>query len=973
MRRTANVLRAAAASAALALLLIGVPALLITAVGWPLPRHLPTITTLVDTLTGHQPLETTTVWKVLAVILWLAWLQIVVAAVVEAVASARGSLPNTVPGFSLAHGLVAPLVAAIVLTWPAGTSTPAAASPLPITEPPGTTVDVPTASPPSTAAPQPDTPAAATVEHVVQRRDTLWDLAERYLGDGYRSREIFDLNRDRTQPDGGTLTDPGVIRPGWRLQIPAGTSVAEPDGQVTVQPGDTLWDIAERALGDGHRFGEIVELNKGATQPDGHTLTDPELIEPGWVLQLPAAENPAPVLTGPPASPEPYAPTGPTELPPNVDAALAPPTSVAPDPASTRSTETDHVAEDQRQLAAFGLIGGGLATAGVLALLQRRRRAQLRRREPHQVPPPLPPELLAADSALHAGADTTAAATLDAALRSAAAASGPHGLAALEQVEVRDQSVTFTAQNPVAPPKGFDPEGPNRWTTDAHADGDPQAPTETASPTPALVPIGVDTDGRTVLVDLETPVITTITGDPQAARRLLNSIATAAATSTWSDHTRVLHVGTPPVALDDLDAVPTFEEALDALEARARRAADALDAADFTTVAQARAAGITPDLWTPLVVVAPEVPNPTDLDRLQRLAAQQPNCVAVVLCGDASLPARIIEIDADGAASIDGRPGVAAHLLDADELARVGELLDLTDEPCVPAPQMSIDDRRRRTPIAAHDGALDALLGQVDVLIRVLGEVEALRVTGDGAEERLKAPTQKSLEALTYLALREDRVDREDLQAALWPAGDNSTKTFHNTIWAARKLLTDTGGAELFPDPTEGHYALGAGVATDYELFHDLTARAEGAEDPDAAANLLAEALTLVRGEPFTGVGRNYSWAAPHAGLIVAQVVDAAEELGEIRLAAGDWRGAEWAARQGLLVFPCDERLYRLLMRAAHASGNIPAVHRAFDELAAVVADPDDGVEPDDTLHPETVTLLEDLTGSRPRADRATA
>jgi hypothetical protein len=36
------------------------------------------------------------------------------------------------------------------------------------------------------------------------------------------------------------------------------------------------------------------------------------------------------------------------------------------------------------------------------------------------------------------------------------------------------------------------------------------------------------------------------------------------------------------------------------------------------------------------------------------------------------------------------------------------------------------------------------------------------------------------------------------------------------------------------------------------------------------------------------------------------------------------------------------------------------------------VADPDDGVEPDDTLHPETVSLLEELTGQR-SADRASA
>ena len=97
---------------------------------------------------------------------------------------------------------------------------------------------------------------------------------------------------------------------------------------------------------------------------------------------------------------------------------------------------------------------------------------------------------------------------------------------------------------------------------------------------------------------------------------------------------------------------------------------------------------------------------------------------------------------------------------------------------------------------------------------------------------------------------------------------------------------------------------------------------------------LLTDALGLVRGEPYVGAGRNYAWVAQHRGIIVAEVVNAAEELAEITLELGDWRAAEWAARQGLRAFPCDERLYRVLMRAAHASGSVSGVHRVFDELS---------------------------------------
>ena len=54
-------------------------------------------------------------------------------------------------------------------------------------------------------------------------------------------------------------------------------------------PADSLFTIAAKALGDGSQFMEIFNLNKGRLQPNGGRLTNPQLIEPGWILQLPAA------------------------------------------------------------------------------------------------------------------------------------------------------------------------------------------------------------------------------------------------------------------------------------------------------------------------------------------------------------------------------------------------------------------------------------------------------------------------------------------------------------------------------------------------------------------------------------------------------------------------------------------------------------------------------------------------------------
>ena len=287
----------------------------------------------------------------------------------------------------------------------------------------------------------------------------------------------------------------------------------------------------------------------------------------------------------------------------------------------------------------------------------------------------------------------------------------------------------------------------------------------------------------------------------------------------------------------------------------------------------------------------------------------------------------------------------------------------LPDAP--PAPPSVVAD-----PLPSPVRRLSDLLSDVDVLVRVLGEVEAVRHVGADPvarqEEKLVPVRQKGLEAITYLALRESAVDREDLEINLFPDGANAAKTVYNTVSAARALVGD----DLFPPPEGGRYELSERVVTDYGLFCDLVAQADETEDVQVAAELLTEALGLVRGEPFTGVGRSYAWVGPHRGMIVAQVVDAAEELAEVRLATGDWRLAEWAARQGLRAFPSDERMYRLLMRTAHAAGNIPGVQRVFRELCEVLADPDLGVEPEDTVHPETIALLEQLTGSLPRHGR---
>jgi hypothetical protein len=213
---------------------------------------------------------------------------------------------------------------------------------------------------------------------------------------------------------------------------------------------------------------------------------------------------------------------------------------------------------------------------------------------------------------------------------------------------------------------------------------------------------------------------------------------------------------------------------------------------------------------------------------------------------------------------------------------------------------------------------LDDILGEVEVLVRVLGEVDAVRPgpTSASAGEQVLPARQKALEALVYLALSDVGVSRRELERVLFPTGPTSERVLYNTVKSVLKVVGDQQPAAT----TGRHYVLSERVVTDYGIFCDLAAggeRAERAEDPDLSATLLGDALDLVRGEPFSGISRGYTWAAAHRATMVAQVVDVAERLAALRMASGEWEGAEDAARRGLLASPGDERLEDLLTLAA--------------------------------------------------------
>jgi spore germination protein len=123
------------------------------------------------------------------------------------------------------------------------------------------------------------TPPPAVRQYTVQPGDTLWRIAQRF---GVTIEEIVRLNN---------ISDPNRIIPGQVLLIPAAPTPGPQ--QYTVQPGDTLWRIAQR-------FGTTVEAIAAL-----NNITDPNRIFPGQVLLIPSAlPVPPPQPTPPPVTPK---------------------------------------------------------------------------------------------------------------------------------------------------------------------------------------------------------------------------------------------------------------------------------------------------------------------------------------------------------------------------------------------------------------------------------------------------------------------------------------------------------------------------------------------------------------------------------------------------------------------------------------------------------------------------------------------
>jgi LysM domain len=229
--RRGDVGRGALALAVLGLLVVGVPAGLVAWAPSPLPSEVPSLSEVANAVRDAYVPDELLVGA-LALVCWLVWLELLLSLLVEGVAYARGRKAGSVPLAGGVQRAAARLVAAVALlsAVAATRSTPAPLAiadraPAPVTDAPlAVVVDDPavawhgTGGPTGTAGAAESEPAPV---YEVQRRDSLWEIAERHLGDPLRWQEIFRLNEGCPQADGRCLTDPDLIYEGWRLELPA--------------------------------------------------------------------------------------------------------------------------------------------------------------------------------------------------------------------------------------------------------------------------------------------------------------------------------------------------------------------------------------------------------------------------------------------------------------------------------------------------------------------------------------------------------------------------------------------------------------------------------------------------------------------------------------------------------------------------------------------------------------------------------
>lgn len=829
---------------------------------------------------------------------------------------------------------------------------------------------------------------------------------------------------------------------------------------VTVRPGDCLWTIAQHYLGNGDLYPEIVKLNLGHEMGGGQVFTDPSLIWPGWVLQLPASgpRSPAgPAGSGPHNShpsrehrlrrPHPAAGTSPVTAPspstgPGRSHPAAPPAPPGPgaeggQPGQGQPGQRQHPGSGKEpgpQIPPAAVFAAGLLTGGAAVTLARLRHRQRQLRRPgRRIPLPAGVPALITEHRLRAAAEPDRPPQPPTALRAALSGLGasllaegrePPGIAGLR---LRPDGLEVLLAGPVSePPPGpftvlADRAGLSWWLPEPELPpAGPFSPGETGDLLPGLVTVGGTDDGY-LLVDLEYLGVTTVDGPPALAGQVLATAAAELATSELAGWYDLILVGYDELAGSGgrVSCCCDLDQALDLLAAKTvasrRGLAGQTGQAGLAGQAGHDPASIrslrladpgNPD-WVLSLLVSRHPPTPGQLALLLDLAGE-PAGIAALLSGGAAAPANRPTPASIQLAADPGSPGgIVADLvplgirawpqpLDGADYLALASMFAVAAEEADVSPGAPPYDGSRWPPLAqaVSGGAADG--GQApgadlpaddeppgDEPGPGVGSPGAIGAEPDGPAAAsgggwsalrvgilgtltingtpgLLPPPQTSLVVLLALSGPAGLSSRE-LRYLLGadPGRPRPRDRLHELVIRTRRQLGPaSAGREWIEHQGGGRYALHPSVRFDWAEFDALASA--GLRDRDPAR--LRAALALIRGQPLAGCDL---WSLDPALIetVRAQIADAAQLLSGLELAAGDYAAAARAARTGLAGDPSAEQLWRALMQAEHAAGNLAGLHQAWsrclDEVARAAADG----EPD----PRTAALYRQLADRRQR------
>ncbi|WP_431039792.1 BTAD domain-containing putative transcriptional regulator [Streptomyces sp. P9-1] len=924
-RTFGDFVKAFLAFVALAVLLVGVPAALAMTAGWPFPETFEPMEWL------KQDISVSTFLSILTFVVWLAWAQFTACVLVEMKAALSGvGVPGRVPGAGPSQLLARQLVAALLLVGATAASftpslaqlgqtyddnqrpTVAAAQQTPglFAQQQEQAADTAAAiaeqashteATPAAAKKQGDTKFYRIQPPEGRHHDSLWEISERHLGDGRRYKEIFELNKDRVQPDGSRLSEASLIRPGWIMEMPGdargGDLVEMPDDAPEVSPevSRQISDYAKtgdggRAQGGGQEQGgdQAQGSGSGSGGSGGGTAH----------VDLPQ-QRPAPD-------------TGHADL---------------------QRPAPDQVATPAQDSSSFGLpealLTAPLLAAGLLGALGHRRRQALwqsafaRIGGRRGMEPPTPTgDALDAQDALLVGADPEGVRLLDRSLR---------GLAASLAAESRPLPTVYAAwmsngdlHLQLAQPSGKPPspwqlgQDQTFWML-ARADAETYEEADTAAPYPGLVSLGTMDDSR-LLLNLESvPGIVSLSGREEDRAAVFASVAAELATSGWSDRMTITLVGfgedltaLAPSRLRHLDGI---EALIETMEAETRQRRGALGAAGHDSVLTGRTGPAQHTRWAPHLVLLAAEPSPEDATTLAELAADASRLGIGYLVGTGSgeLPGAAWEMEITG----EGRLlapllglELDAQLLPAAQRRAVVELFTDAD------PEHGPDGPGTTPPFLVDISEQ----GRPAVYARLVGPYEIIGLeTPDGERSALLH------EALALLLLHREGVHPRVLSSALWPRGvtDDVREALLDRLrdW----LGTDPDGSPRLRTDDAGRLTLAKSVVSDLDvlrsLYHEAT-QGKGVDSRAVRGRLLTDALVLVRGPLLADrpEGR-YRWLTHE--IVDAQlpllVADTGLALAEFHMEKDRAEKAIEALNAALRTAPSDERLWNELLRATHA------------------------------------------------------